>query len=145
MTHPQPRIDNPRSARAATQTRMVRQARSRYSPVARVTGALAIVTIMLLGYVMLTSNLTSLTYATAKAHAQRAALLEENSRLEDRIATLESDQRLAAIAAKLGMREPERFTVVRLDRPPNTARPRTALLSTLAEWLVSARHPASGP
>ena len=51
-------------------------------------------------------------------------------RLDDRIAALRSDERLAALAARLGMREPQRFAVVRLAAPqPSLDRPRSSRCS----------------
>jgi hypothetical protein len=131
------RIGNPRAARAATQRRIVRKSRARYSGVFRVSSALMCVLVLLMGYVVLTSSLTGLSYAVAKARADREALQEETIRLDDRIAALRSDDRLAQLAARLGMREPEHLTVVRIDPPRVTrARPRFPMLSSLAGFFV---------
>ena len=65
-------------------------------------------------YVMLTSNLTGLTYALASAETQRTQLQGDVQRLDDQIAHLESRERLAQIAAKLGMRDPSRYEIVTL-------------------------------
>jgi len=111
------RIANPRTARAATQRRIVRKSRARYTGVARVFTALFCVLVLLMGYVVLTSSLTGLSYAVAKARAQREALQEQTMRLDDRIAALRSDDRLAQLAARLGMHEPQRLAVVRLEQP----------------------------
>ncbi len=114
----QPRIRNPRSARTATKTRIVRNSRVRYRALFRVCVALGAVLVLLLGYVMLTSNVTSLTYAVAKAHQQRTDLQQETARLDDRIAALRSDERLARVATKLGMHEAQQFALVKLGLPP---------------------------
>jgi cell division protein FtsL len=131
------RIPNPRAARAATQRRIVRKSRARYSAVLRVSATLMCVLVLLMSYVVLTSSLTGLSYAVAKARADREALQEETMRLDDRIAALRSDDRLAQLAARLGMREPEHLAVVRID-PPRVARarPRFPVLSSLAEFFV---------
>src|SRR5581483_10018893 len=76
-------------------------------------GALA----QLMSYVVLTSSLTGLSYAVGRESAKREALVEETMRLDDRLAALRSDDRLAALAAKLGMREPQRMAVVKLVQP----------------------------
>lgn len=76
--------------------------------------------LLLMGYVVLTSSLTGLSYAVATAQHQRESMLEETMRLDDRIAELRSDDRLSAIAARLGMREPERFASVSI-KPPDLA------------------------
>lgn len=114
----QPRIRNPRSARTATKTRIVKNSRARYNAIFRVCVALSAVLVLLLGYVMLTSNVTSLSYTVAKAHQQRNDLQLETARLDDRIAALRSDERLARVATKLGMHEPQQFAVVQLGLPP---------------------------
>ncbi len=131
------RIVNPRAARAATQRRIVRTSRARYTGVLRVSIALMSVLVLLMGYVVLTSSLTGLSYAVGKARADREALLEETMRLDDRIGALRSDDRLAQLAARLGMREPEHLAVVRID-PPRVARvrPRFPIISSLAGFFV---------
>jgi hypothetical protein len=136
------RIPNPRTVRAATHARIARRSRARYAGVTRVFGVLSCVLALLMVYVLLTSSLTGLSYAVAKAAAQREALQEETMRLDDRIAALRSDDRLAALAARLGMREPQALAVVRLEQPRVApSRPRFAMLSSLAGLLVPAvRH-----
>lgn len=135
---PQPnRIRNPRQARGATQARIASASRSRYGTVVRVSAILGGVLAMLMFYVMLTSNLTGLTYAVSKAELKREALQEGNLRLDDRIAALTSDDRLAAIAARLGMEPPQHFAMVRAAEPKAApAPPRFALLSSLAGLLM---------
>lgn len=134
-----PRIANPRTVRAATQRRIRRKSRARYSGATRVVVALTCLLMLLMGYVVLTSNLTGLSYAVAKARSDREALLEETIRLDDRIAALRSDDRLSALAARMGMREPQMLAVVRIE-PPRVARarPRFAMLSSLAGFLMPA-------
>jgi hypothetical protein len=99
---------------------------------------LTVVLTLLMAYVVLTSNLTGLSYAVAKAGSQREALQEETMRLDDRIAALRSDDRLAALAARLGMAEPQVLTVVRIA-PVRVARvrPRIPMLSSLAGLFVA--------
>jgi cell division protein FtsL len=93
----------------------------------------------LMGYVVLTSSRTGLSYAVARAAAQREALQEETMRLDDQISALRSDDRLAELAARLGMRQPQRFAVVR-EEEPRVARTDShfRLLSSLAGFLVPA-------
>lgn len=129
----------PRVVRAATQRRIGRKARARYIGVARIFAALTLVLMLLMSYVVLTSSLTGLSYAVAKAKADREALQEETMRLDDRIAALRSDERLSVLAARLGMREPQQFAVVRIATP-RVARARLAfpVLSSLAGFFASA-------
>ncbi|HEX4012442.1 MAG TPA: hypothetical protein VHX17_00990 [Candidatus Cybelea sp.] len=128
-----PRPAKPRTVRAATQRRIVRASRARHATVGRISGILLCVLALLMGYVVLTSSLTGRSYAVAKAQAKREALLEETLRLDDRIAALSSDDRLAQIAARLGMREPQQFAVVRVQAPRIAkASSRFPVLSSLA-------------
>ncbi len=133
MVDPNRRIAHPRTIRAATQRRIVRKTRARYAGVTRVMVALTCVLLFLMSYVVLTSSLTGLSYAVAKARADRESLQEETMRLDDRIAALRSDERLSQLAARLGMTEPQRFAVVRIEAP-RIARARNAfpILSSLA-------------
>ncbi|MGA2759326.1 MAG: hypothetical protein ABSF08_03255 [Candidatus Cybelea sp.] len=138
------RIENPRTVRNATAARKVRASRARYTTLTRVFAVLLCVLTLVMGYVVLTSSLTGLSYAVARAAAQREALQEETMRLDDQIAALRSDDRLAEMAARLGMRQPQRFAVVR-EEEPRVARAGShfPLLSSLAGFLVPAvaAHP----
>ena len=89
-----------------------------------------------MGYVMLMANLTSLNYAVARAEAQRVALQDQTARLDDRIAMLRSQERLASIANKLGMRDASEYAIVQLPAPQHApSQSRLAVLSTLGGWL----------
>ena len=132
-------LGRPRSTRAATQRRFVRKSRARYAGIARVFTTLSCVLFLLMTYVLLTSSLTGLSYAVATARAQREALQEETMRLDDRIAALRSDDRLATLAARLGMRDPQEFAVVRIAAPKIArAQPRFPVLSSLAGFFAPA-------
>src|SRR6185437_5754598 len=90
-----PRIRNVRTARRATDARLRHHTRVRYSGIVRFSFVIAGASTLLLAYVMMTSNLTGLTYAVARAKEQRADLQQSAARLDDRIAALESQDRLA--------------------------------------------------
>ena len=96
----------------------------RYGSSVKVLMGLAVVLAPVMLYVMLTSNLTSLTYALASAETQRTQMQGEVQRLDDQIAHLESRERLAQVAAKLGMRDPSRYEIVNLTPAP--PEPKTA-------------------
>jgi cell division protein FtsL len=118
---------------------MVRASRARYTTLVRMLGVLLCILAFLMGYVVLTSSRTGLSYAVARAAAQREALQEETMRLDDQIAALRSDDRLAELAARLGMRAPQRFAIVREDEPRIArAGSHFRLLSSLAGFLVPA-------
>ena len=137
---PAPRVRNQRTARAATHRRIVQKSRARYTTIGRVSLVLGVLLIVLMSYVVLTSCMTGLSYAVANAQAEREALQEDSVRLDDRIAALRSDDRLAALAARLGMREPQRFAVVRVPAAPAVAAnpQRLAVISSLAGFFMPA-------
>jgi cell division protein FtsL len=133
------RVRNPRTARAATQRRIVHKSRARYSNIVRVSMGLAVLLALLMGYVLLTSTMTGLSYTVAKAKHEREALQEETMRLDDRIAALRSDERLSALAAKLGMKDPQRFALVRTGVPHVAdSGQHFAVLSSLAGFFMPA-------
>lgn len=112
-----PRARNVRMARAATQRRIVAKQRSRYAAMRTVTLCIVAVMLVLFAEVLLAANITGLSYAVDRAHEQRAALEMQTERLDDQIAGLTSDDRLAAVAAELGMVQPQRFVRISLQTP----------------------------
>jgi len=134
-----PRVRNVRTARAASQTRRKKTTQQRYQHLGRFVFCLSTVVVLLMGYVMLMANLTSLNYAVARAEKDQVALQDQTARLDDRIAALRSQERLAAIANKLGMRDAQAYAIVQLPQPAKPiAVSRLAVLSTLGGWLGSA-------
>ena len=129
-----PRVTHVRTAKNATHKRRSKSVRVRYAGISRICLVLGIGLVAVMGYVMLMSNLTGLNYATAKAEHQRAALQEETMRLDDRLAGLGSQERLAKIASSLGMREPQQFALVSLPAPHLENHTHLALLSSVAGW-----------
>ena len=130
---------------AATRRRFARAKRRGFVAFLRVTGVGAAIVVPLMFYVMLTANLTSLNYALARVEAHKTTLLAQTMRQDDRIAKLESRERLAGIAARLKMHDPQTFAVVRVprDEPPGAPHPSgIALLGSMGQWLDSA---VSGP
>ena len=122
----QPKIvetqDTPRKRMPKHGRRRRRNTRfAQYGSCARIVAALSAVLAPVMVYVMLTSNLTSMNYALAAAETQRTQMQQDLQRLDDRIAHLESRERLAQVAAKLGMRDPNRYEVVTLT-PPSSER-----------------------
>lgn len=128
-----PRLRNVRTTKHATHMRKTHATRARYTNLVRFCGALGVVLVGVMTYVMLIANLTSLNYAVARADRQRAALQAETARLDDRLATLRSDDRLAKMASALHMREPQQFALVTLPPPAPQGRSRL-FLSSLASW-----------
>ena len=108
------RATRPNAARRRTRRRMHR-------PVFAVVTLAVAILLPLLAYVTLTANLTSLNYALARAEHKRTALLEETQRLDDRIARLQSPDRLAALAAPAEAARPARLR----GRPASPSRKRS--------------------
>jgi cell division protein FtsL len=106
-----------RTARQATQQRVSRKARARYSSLLQFCAVLAVTLCAVMLYVTLTAHLTSLNYAVAKAQLERTQLQAETARLDDRLAQLRSDDRLARVAASLHMQDPQQFALVQLPAP----------------------------
>jgi cell division protein FtsL len=109
-----------RAGRTAARLRRSRTSRRRYRSVARILGTVAALTLLVVVYLALAANVVRLNYALAKVAQERTQLLDRTSRLDDQIARLESRERLAAVAAGLGMRQPGTFA----DVAPPAADPR---------------------
>ena len=135
-----PRIANPRRARTAAQTRYGKTTRAHYGGLMKTGAVLGLALIALMGYVMLTSSMTSLTYAVVTAHHERDLLQQDTARLDEKLAFMRSDERLAAVAKRLGMREPQSFALVKLS--PVQAASHFPVFDRISGWLavVAPRH-----
>ncbi len=135
---PQPRQDE--RGRTATRRRLRRAQRRGYLALFRVGGVAALIVVPLMLYVMLTANLTGLNYKLARVEAQKTELLAETMRQEDRIAKLESRERLAQVAARLHMHDPGMYAIVTVPPPGHEAAPAqgVALLGAMNQWLAGA-------
>src|SRR6202012_1374153 len=83
----QPRVER---VRTATKQRARRTRRRLHAPVHAVVTLALIVLVPLLTYVWLTSQLTSMNYALERADRDRAVLVAETQRLDERISQLTS-------------------------------------------------------
>ena len=130
-----PRVNNVRTAKQATQRRRAHTVRSRYAAIWRFSVLLVAGLAVVMLYVMGTARVTSLNYAVARAERERAQLQSDTLRLDDQLAQLRSEQRLAAVAAKLQMREPQEFALVKLPvRHAKADGSHVAFLSTITGW-----------
>lgn len=109
--------------RTATRRRTRRTKRATHAPLIGVGVLTLAILVPLLLFVMFTANVTASNYALARAEHERTALMEETQRLDDRIARLQSPERLAALAAQLKMHDPHVYAVVSLPEPKTQARP----------------------
>jgi len=123
-------------ARTATKRRTQRARQRNTIAFGRVLLIVGLAALPVLLYVMLTAKLTSTSYALAQATQDKARLLEETQRLDDRIARLESPERLAQIAAKLHMHDPHVYAVVELPDTRVPEPPRgIAFFGSAGDWL----------
>lgn len=138
------RVPHSRRVRQSTQQRVARKSRKRYAAISQILMFLSLGLAGLMLYVMLTANLTRLTYAAAKVEHRRGVLLQQTGQLDDRLAALRSDERLWAAAAKLGMRDPASFAVVRVAPAVRPNRAGVALLPTFGDWFAPAGAAENG-
>ena len=113
--------------RTSAERRVRRTRRRMHKPVLKVLTLALGVLVLLLAYVTLTTNVTSLTYAVARADRDRTALVDDTQQLDDSIVRLKSPERLAALAAKLKMHDPHVYAVVTLPEPKAAQPPPTGL------------------
>jgi cytochrome c-type biogenesis protein CcmH/NrfG len=111
----QPRVQV--RARDAARRRSRRTRLAGYTMLARIAVAFAVVLVPVMIYVLLMGNLTALNYSLAHATQQKTELVEETMRLDDRIAQLQSRERLADVAARLHMHDPHVYAVVDVPGP----------------------------
>ncbi len=133
---PTPRISAVPSV--TSQQRRARTSRIAHAAFRRIIATATIVTTLVIGYVMLTASLTRTNFQIVKAQRERTALSDETTQLEDKLEHLESRDRLAAIAAKLGMHDASAYAVVEIPVDPAVARHRTrglAFFPSLAGWI----------
>lgn len=112
---PQPRVQV--RAREAARRRGRRTRLQHYAMPARIALAFAVLLVPVMGYVLLMGNLTALNYSLAQATQTKSSLVEETMRLDDRIAQLQSRERLADLAGRMNMRDPSRYAVVDVPGP----------------------------
>ena len=128
------RIDR---VRHATKRRTRHTRRRLHRPVFAVVTLTLAVLVPLLAYVALTASLTSLNYSLARAERDRTELIDQTQRLDDRLARLQSSDRLAALAAKLKLHDPHVYAVVRVPEP-KPPQPKPTGLAFLGSWFSSA-------
>jgi cell division protein FtsL len=136
--HARPELRRADRARHAARRRTRRTRRAMHRPaIAMILLAFAVL-VPLLIYVTLTANLTSLNFALSRAEHERTALSTETQRLDDKIAGLQSPERLAALAASLKLHDPHVYAVVRLP-DPKQPQPRPTGIALLGAWFTGAR------
>jgi cell division protein FtsL len=117
MPQPQPQQRVHVRARDAARRRGRRTRLQGYTILTRIAISFAVVLVPVMIYVLLMGNLTALNYSLAHATQQKSALVEETMRLDDRIAQLQSRERLADLANRLHMHDPSVYAVVDVPGP----------------------------
>ncbi len=130
---PRPRSGT-RAGRGAVNGRRAHGRRARYAGVARIVATLALLTLVVCAYLGLMANVTRMSYELTRNAQTRAQLVDETTRLDERLQALESRERLARIAKDLGMTESATLTVARLPQPQEAPRG-GAFLAALTSWL----------
>jgi hypothetical protein len=129
---------NVRVARGAATVRRKRTASLRYRSIVQTFAILMVVMFGVVAYLGLMANVTRMSFEYTKVARERARLADETIRLDDQIAHLQSRERLAAVAASLGMRASRQFQVATLPPPPRVAEQPAhglALLPAVSDWL----------
>jgi cell division protein FtsL len=129
---PQQQPRHAERARTASNRRVRRAQRRNVVGFVKVLAIMGLAALPVLVYVMLTANVTSMTYRIARAQTERSQLLEASQRYDDTLAHLRSPERLAAVAAKLKMHDPSVFAVV--DLPSLTVKPAPHGIAFLGDW-----------
>jgi cell division protein FtsL len=113
-----------RAGRTAAALRRGRTRRRRYETTLRIVATVGVLTMAVVFYLGLAANVMRLNYELGKMVRERSRLVDETQRLDDQIAQLQSRDRLAAVAASLGMRQADTFVAVVVPLPERPAPPR---------------------
>jgi hypothetical protein len=130
---PRPRVGT-RAGRAAVPRRQARSRRKRYVGVVRILACVTLATVGIVIYLGLMANVTRMNYELTRNARARALLLDETSRLDDKLSRLTSHDRLLQIGKSLGMREPQTMAVVKLPSDARAQPDSLAFLTSLAAW-----------
>jgi ABC-type Fe3+ transport system permease subunit len=124
-------ITRTRAARGAAERRRARTARMRYAMTLRIAAIVGTLTVCVVVYLGLMGNVERMNYELARVDRERAALVEKSTQLDDTLARLRSRERLARVAASLGMHEPQTFAAITL--PVEHPKPEPGGLAFLAK------------
>jgi ABC-type Fe3+ transport system permease subunit len=111
---PRPNTTGTRAGRSAVSRRRARSRLERYAGLRRLFATAFVVTLAVVVYLGLLANVTRLNYALERSVRERAQLVDTTSRLDDRIAWLDSREHLDAFARKLGMHDAQTFVAIHL-------------------------------
>ncbi len=127
---------NVRAARAAGELRRKRAVGARHLPILRIVASLGFATVAIAVFLALQGNATRMNYELSKAVREQTRLVDANARLDDKIARLESRERLALLAAGMHMHEAGKFTVAVVPAPRQAIeKPHGLAFLPIADWL----------
>lgn len=125
-----------RAARIAVVGRRKAGVRRRYRPLAGVCAWIASLTTVVIVYLLLMANVTRTGYDLSRANRERVALQDQTMRLDNELARLKSRDRLADIAARLGMQDSGTYVVVQMPQPqPHQEHHGLAFLTAISGWI----------
>jgi hypothetical protein len=101
-----------RAGRGAVSRRRAHSRQLRNAGFTRLFASAFVLTLAVVFYLGLMANVTRMNYALTKAAREKTRLVDATSRLDDRIARLESREHLDALARRLGMRESQTFIAI---------------------------------
>lgn len=109
-----PAATGTRSGRTAAHVRRKRTRSLRFANFARIFTTVGALTLAIVVYLSLMANVTRMNYELSKNARAKTALVDESSRLDDKIARLVTRERLAVLATRLHMHEPQTFAQIAL-------------------------------
>ncbi len=112
-----------RSGRTAGNLRRKRSRVRGYASLVKILETASVLTLAIVVYLGLMANVTRMNYDLSRATREKTRLFDESSRMNDQIARLASRERLAHLAASLGMRQPQSFAQVTLPTQHSEALP----------------------
>jgi hypothetical protein len=128
-----------RAARVAVVGRRKAGVRRRYRPLKVVGSWITLVTIGMIVYLSLLSNITRVGYELARANHQRSILQEQTARLDDDLDHLKALDRLSDVAARLNMHDASTYVVVQLPQSRSSAEREhahgLAFLTAISGWI----------
>ena len=122
------------TAREATKRRKAYHRKRSYRGVVRICLISTVIVTVVVGYLWLMTRAAALDNRLTKADTLQATLQEETITLQDRLASLESRDRLFSVANRLSMREPEAFFIVNAPGPVRVTE-HAPILTALTSWL----------
>lgn len=132
---PSPRRRGPaHSAREATKRRKAHYRKRSYRGVVRICLISTVIVTVVVGYLWLMTRAAGLDNRLIKANSMQATLQEETITLQDRLATLESRDRLFSVANRLKMHDPAAFLIVNAPGPVHVSE-HAPILTAVVSWL----------